>query len=100
MTEKSQWVIYTCQRCEIRTVADSAFEADKPVGFYVDLRKVTGEKYRYHAKTPEAVFFCSKECMIDGLQYGISQMVESTMPIGIDPQLISPWVTSQALIRR
>jgi hypothetical protein len=91
MSDQSQWFIYVCDRCENRVVADSAFEADKPNGFFLDLRKVSGEKYRYHEKTPETVFFCTKECLIDGLQYGISHMVEKTIPIGIDARKLSPW---------
>jgi len=86
-------VIYTCGRCELRVVADSVFEADKPVGFFMDLRKITGEKYRHHAKTPEPVYFCTKECLIEGLQYGISHMVVPTMPIGMDPSMVSPWTS-------
>jgi hypothetical protein len=89
--EPASPVIYKCGSCDKREVADTPFEADKPNGFYLDLRKVTGEKYRYHVKTPETVYFCTKECLIDGLKYGISHMTEETTPIGMDPRRVSPW---------
>jgi hypothetical protein len=83
-------LVYTCERCGLRKEAASVFEADKPNGFYIDLLKVTGEKYPHHAKTPESVFYCTKECLIDGLQYGISHIVQDTVPIGMDPSKIAP----------
>lgn len=83
-------VIYTCARCGKREVGDSAFEAGKPVGFYLDLRKVTGETFRHHQRTPATVFFCTKECLLEGIQYGISAMVKPTTPIGMDARRSSP----------
>jgi hypothetical protein len=91
MTDRENWTVYVCYSCDKRIVADTAFTADKPVGFYLDLLKITGEKYPHHYKTPAPVFFCTKECMISGLQFGISHMVEETVPIGLDPRRISPW---------
>ena len=91
MSETITLIVYTCDRCGVRKAADSVFEADKPVGFYLDLLKVTGEKYPRHFKTSEQVFFCTKECLIEGLQFGISGMVKETVPIGLAPRQRSPW---------
>lgn len=91
MSDKSELTIYTCADCEQHKVGNSPFEADKPAGFYLDLQKITGEKYPHHYKTPAQVFFCTKECMINGLQFGISGLVEETVPIGLDPRRISIW---------
>jgi hypothetical protein len=91
MSDKSDLTIHTCNRCGQHKVGESPFEADRPIGFYIDLLKVTGAKYPHHAKTPGQVFFCTKECMIDGLQYGISGMIQETVPIGLTPQQLSPW---------
>jgi hypothetical protein len=91
MSDQSAWHIYECDSCGDRKVADTPFEADKPIGFWIDLLKVTGEKYPHHAKTPAPVYFCSKECLLKGLQFGISRMTEDIVPIGLDPRQISPW---------
>lgn len=86
--QDSQKVVYTCEsgKCSWTEIADTAFEADKPNGFFIELRKITGSHYRHHSKTPAPVYFCSKECLLEGLQFGISHMVEPTVPIGIDPR--------------
>ena len=86
-----EMVIYTCEGCDQREIADTAFEADKPKGFYLQLQQVTGERYTHHAKTPAPVYFCSKECLVSGVQFGISRMVVATEPIGLDPSKKSPW---------
>lgn len=83
-------VIYTCSSCSNLEVAATVFEADKPNGFFLDLLKITGEKYRHHAKTPVPVYFCTKECLVEGIQFGISHMVKPTVPIGIDARKRSP----------
>jgi len=87
--DQSDLTIYTCGNCDERKVASSPFEADKPVGFWLGLLKITGEKYPHHYKTPGHVFFCTKECMIQGLQFGISGMVTETIPIGLSREQVS-----------
>lgn len=84
-------VIYECNSCGSLKKAESAFQADKPNGFWIDLQKVTGERYRHHAKTPEPVFYCTKECLLRGMQFQISHIVQPTDPIGLDPHKKSPW---------
>ncbi|MCI4659728.1 hypothetical protein [Cryobacterium zhongshanensis] len=90
MTVESGLTIYTCTYCQEHKVGNSPFEADKPVGFWIEVLKVTGERYPHHSKTPGPVFFCTKECMLDGLKYGISGMVEEIIPIGRSREQVSP----------
>lgn len=90
----SQAVIYECENCEHIVKADSPFEADKPNGFWIDVRKVTGDRYRYHEKTPEPVFYCTKECLVSAVQFSIGHIVQPTEPIGLAASQRSPWVGS------
>lgn len=87
----SSEVIYECESCGSLHKAATVFQADKPNGFWIDLRKITGEKYRHHYKTPEPVFYCTKECLINGMQFQISHIVQPTEPIGLDELKKSPW---------
>lgn len=71
---------YECVRCGEISGARSEFTADKPEGFYIQLRKITGGGKHY--ATPAEVFACSKECLIEAIQYGIGGMVIPAPPIG------------------
>jgi len=56
-------VIYTCATCDGRFLSNTGYEADKPNGYYVEMRAVSGDKYATHLVTGAAVFFCSAKCL-------------------------------------
>lgn len=58
----------------------SALEADKPNGYYLEPRQVTGEKYTHHARTPASMFYCTKRCLLGGIADDIQSIVVPTVP--------------------
>lgn len=73
-------VIYECAQCGTRFVAPTSFESDKPNGYYLELRQVTGDKYALHQRTPAPVFYCTKRCLLGGVADDIPRIVEPTPP--------------------
>lgn len=73
-------VLYVCAHCGRRFLSDSAYEADKPNGYYLELRKVDGGKYSTHTKTLAPVFFCSDECLVDGVRNDLPSILRPTVP--------------------
>lgn len=56
-------VIYTCASCDQRFLSNTGYESDKPNGYYVELRAVSGDKYATHLVTAAPLFFCSADCL-------------------------------------
>lgn len=73
-------VMYECAHCGRRFVSNTAYEADKPNGYYLELRKVDGGKYTTHTKTVAPVFFCSDECLVEGMQHDLPSILAPTSP--------------------
>lgn len=73
-------VMYVCAHCGRRFVSNSAFEADKPNGYYVEVRKVDGGRYSTHTATPAPVFFCSEDCLTAGMREDLPGILEPTSP--------------------
>jgi len=74
-------VFYVCAYCGQKYLSNTGYESDKPNGYYIELREVVGGRYSHHRVTPEPMFYCSKECLLAGLQTGLDKiLVPSTPP--------------------
>ncbi|QDF18556.1 hypothetical protein SEA_PUPPER_70 [Gordonia phage Pupper] len=75
-----QVTYYQCAygRCGKQVEVESPYRDDAPEGYYFSVRRVT--EYRNHSVVPE-VFVCSKECLINFMQYEISHYAVPDTPI-------------------
>ncbi|QIG58283.1 hypothetical protein SEA_SKOG_131 [Gordonia phage Skog] len=78
-----QVTYYQCAygRCGKQIEVESPYRSDAPEGYYFSVRRVT--EYQNHTVTPE-LFCCSKECLVNFMQYGISNNAVPDTPIGSD----------------
>lgn len=60
---------FVCDRCGANFETPSFDEKDMPPGYHVHLRRVTDAG---HHSVSDALFFCSKDCLLGGMQFGIS----------------------------
>ena len=77
--------VYDCDQCSKSVPAKSAANADRPTGYYFHVRRVT-ELFKHHMTDGE-LFFCSKPCAEQYVQYGMSRSYEPVMPD--DPPKVS-----------
>lgn len=63
--------IYECESCTRDVSVPSMDPEDMPTGYHVFLRRVTGAK---HHRISDALFFCSKECFLDGVQFRMTSL--------------------------
>lgn len=63
--------IYECESCEREISVPSMDPEDMPQGYHMFLRRVT--KAKKH-RISDALFFCSKDCLIDGMQFRITHL--------------------------
>lgn len=73
-------VMYVCEHCGKRFVSNTAYEADKPNGYYVDVRRVDGGTYSTHTRTSAPAFFCSHDCLVEGMRHDLPSILKPTTP--------------------
>jgi len=62
---------YECESCENIVEVPSHDVEDMPTGYHIFIRRVTKAK---HHRISGALFFCSKDCLIDGMQFRITHL--------------------------
>ena len=72
---------YRCEGCDNLVPVATPFQADKPAGYFINLRRVTAA--RNHSITEE-LYLCTKDCMIEYMQHGISASTTPFRPIGVE----------------
>lgn len=70
---------YVCERCGGIRQAASAFDADKPEGYFLKIERVTAA--HNHSRSSE-LFLCDKDCLMEYIQFGISSSTVPWTPIG------------------
>lgn len=63
--------VYECDSCENEVSVGSMDPEDMPPGYHIFLRRVTRAK---HHRISDAMFFCTKDCLLDGMQFRITHL--------------------------
>jgi hypothetical protein len=64
---------YRCDNCDELIEAPSDRLEDRPTGYYLQVERITGTLNRYIS---EILFFHSKECLLNAMQFKLSHLME------------------------
>lgn len=66
---------FECDGCGTIVKAESHEPKDMPTGYHVHMRRVTAA---HKHKVSGPLFFCSKDCLVNAMQFQISHLTHDT----------------------